>query len=90
MGTSRPSRASSAVWLASPTTVPERSTLAAGSSTGCRVCSLTMRNTSASGRPTASASGQPVSASAAGFRKVTRAWVSVAMTASPMLASVTA
>ena len=78
------------MWLASPTTVPSRNTLDAGSSTGCRVRSLTMRNTSTSGRPAASASGQPVSASAAGLRKVTRTCVSVAMTASPMLASVTA
>ena len=62
MGVSRPSRASSAVWLASPTTLPRWSTLAAGFSTGCRLCSLMMWNTSANGCPTASANGQPVSA----------------------------
>ena len=66
-----------------------RSTRATGFSTGRRVSSLTMRKTSSSGRPAASPARQPVSASATGFRKPTRPSASVAITASPMLASVT-
>ena len=61
----------------------------AGFSTGSRVCSLTMWKTSGSGRPAASACGQPVRASATPFRNVTRPSASVAITASPMLARVT-
>ena len=47
------------------------------------------RKTSSSGRPSASSWVQPVSASATGFMKVTAPLASVAITASPMLASVT-
>ena len=72
IGTSRPSRARSAVWLASPTRVPRRSTLAAGSSTGCRVS----RGRCERPRPAAARrrplSGQPSALLPTGFRKVTR------------------
>ncbi len=47
-----------------------------------------MRNTASSGCPAASATGQAVIAAATAFMLVTRPAVSVAMTASPMLASV--
>ena len=88
IGRSVPSLAMRTVWFASPTIVPSRRARRAGFSTGWRVCSLTMRKTSGRGRPTASAWGQPVSASATPFRNVTRPSASVPMTASPMLASV--
>ena len=90
IGITRPSRATSAVWFARPTTVPSRSTLLAGSSTGSPVSSAMMRNTSASGRPRASSTVQPVSEQATGFMNVTRTCSSVAITASPMLDRVTA
>ena len=45
-------------------------------------------NTSSKGRSRASAGGQPVSLAATGFRKETRPWRSVAITASPMLVRV--
>ena len=64
MGRSVPSRAIKRVWLASPTTVPSRTTRTAGFSTSARVCSLMMRNTCSRGLSNASASGQPVSCSA--------------------------
>ena len=85
IGVSAPPRAMSRVWLASPTTFPSRKTLAAGLWTSRRVCSLTMRKTSASGRPRASASVQPVRRSATAFMNSTRPAASVEMTASPML-----
>ena len=57
IGCSVPSRAIRIVWLARPTTAPSRSARVAGFSTGWRSCSLTIRNTSSSGRPRASALG---------------------------------
>ena len=90
MGVSRPSLAMRIVWLASPMTVPRRRTFPTGFSTGWRVCSLMMWNTSASGWPSASPLVQPVRRSASPLRKVTRPWASVTITPSPMLASVTA
>ncbi len=89
IGRSVPSRETSTVWLASPTTSPSRRTWATGLSAGPRCCSLMIRKTSPSGRPTASARGQPVMASATGLRNVIRPWVSVAITASPMLVRTT-
>ena len=61
-----------------------------GLSTSIRVCSLTMRKTSFSTSPRASACVQPVSSSATAFMNVMRPRSSVAMTASPMLRSVVA
>ena len=89
MGRSVPSRAMRTVELASPTIVPSRRARRAGFSAGSRVSSLTMWKTSGSGRPCASAWGQPVRASATAFMNVTRPSASVLITASPMLASVT-
>src|SRR5688572_22951621 len=60
-----------------------------GFSAGCRVSSLTIRNTLGSGCARASASVHPVNFSAAPFRKVTRLSTSVVITASPMLDRVT-
>ncbi len=48
-----------------------------------------MTNTSCSGLPNASAVDHPVRLSATAFRRVTRPWSSVVITASPMLPSVT-
>ena len=87
MGTSVPSRAISTVWLARPTMAPPWSTLATGFSTVRRVSSLTIRNTSSIGCPTASGP-QPVRASATGFSIVIRPCGSVTITASPRLVSV--
>ena len=89
MGRSVPSLATRTVWFARPTMTPSRSTFSTGFSTGWRVRSLTMGNTASSGCPSASACAQPVSPWATPLRNVTRPWASVAMTASPMLASVT-
>ena len=83
-----PSRASNTVWLASPTTSPRSMTNWTGLSTVLRLSALTIRNTSGSGCPSASASGHPVRRSAVGFMRVTRPWASVAMTPSPMEFSV--
>ena len=80
-----PLRETRAVWFASATMVPACSTFATGSSAGAPVLSSTIRNTSPSGRPSASACGHPVSCSATPFSIITRAAVSVAITASPML-----
>ena len=85
MGRSVPSLAMSSEWLASPTTMPSRRTRATGLSTSARVSSLTIWNTSAVGRPFASTSDQPVSASATRFICRTLPSASVEMTASPML-----
>ena len=67
IGVAVPSRESSAVWLASPTTPPSRRTRATGFSAGRPVSSFTMSKTSVSSRPEASPSGQPVSRSATPF-----------------------
>ena len=88
IGRSDPSRAIRTVWLARPWIVPSRKARRAGFSTGWRVRSLTMWKTSGSGRPRASAWGQPVRASATPFMNVIRPSSSVQITASPMLASV--
>jgi hypothetical protein len=88
MGVSVPSRETSSVWFASPTTTPSRSTRSTGLSTVLRVCSLMMWKIARSGCPWASASFQPVSRSATGFMSVTSPRSSVATTASPMLWSV--
>lgn len=69
---------------------PVRPPVATGSSTGWRVCSFTIRNTSVRDGPDASVTVQPVSCSATTFMNVTRPVASVGMTASPMLESVTA
>ncbi len=87
IGTSVPSRPISTVWLARPTIAPSRRTLVTGFSTVFRVASLTIRKTSSTGRPIASAS-QRVRACAAGLSRVTRPCASVTITASPMLVSV--
>ena len=87
--TSRPLRAISTVWFARPTITPSRSTRTAGLSTGSRVSALTILKTSPSDRPRASVSRQAVSASATGFMKTMSPRTSVAITASPMLRSVT-
>ena len=89
IGRSVPSLAIRTVWLPRPTTTPSRSTFSTGFSTGWRVFSLRMVNTAANGCPSASFCVQPVSSWATPFRNVTRPCVSVAITASPMLASVT-
>ena len=52
-----PSRAMSTVRSEGPTTLPSRSALAAGLSTGARVSRSTMRNTSSSARPPMSSLG---------------------------------
>ena len=85
IGRSAPSRAIRIVWFASPTITPSWSARRAGLSTGSRVVSLTMWNTSVSDRPAASACDQPVRAWATPFRKVTSPAASVAITPSPML-----
>ena len=85
-----PSRASSAVWLARVTTAPLSITRCTGLAEGNRVCALRVRKTSASGRPRASASGQPVRRSAAGFMRVMLPAASVAITASAIELSVMA
>ena len=54
-----------------PRCAPVRMTLSQGFSAGWRVSSLMMLNTSASGRPRASAAANPVSVSATGFTNVT-------------------
>ncbi len=89
IGCSVPSRAMSSVWFASPTITPSRSARVAGFSTGCRVSSLTIRNTCSSGAPTASAYDQPVSCSVTRLIIVMQPAASVTITPSPMLASVT-
>ena len=89
IGVCEPSRRISKVWFARPTTTPSRSARVAGFSTGSRVDSLTMRKTASSGWPFASSARQPVSDSATRLRLLTRPSRSVAMTASPMLSSVT-
>ena len=88
IGVSVPSRAIRIVWLARPATTPSRITRRTGLSTGVRLSSFTIRNTSSTGRPSASAVDQPVSRSATGLRNVTRPSASVARTPSPMLRSV--
>ena len=72
IGRSVPSFEIRTVWLASPTILPSLSARSAGFSTGWRVSSLTMRNTSSSVRPDASPDFQPTNSSATGFRKSTR------------------
>ncbi len=59
MGRSVPSLAMRTVWFARPTMTPSFNARATGFSTGCRVVSLTMRNTASSGWPAASAFVQP-------------------------------
>jgi len=54
----------SIAWFDKPTTLSSRSALAAGLSSGFRLCSSMIRNTSSSGRLSASACVQPVSVSA--------------------------
>ncbi len=88
IGRSVPSAAIRVVWLARPTMTPSASTRVTGLSTGRRLSSLTILNTSAQGRLRAWSSFQPVRCSAIGFMNATRPWTSVAMTASPMLSSV--
>ena len=68
--------------------MPSFSAFVTGFSTVWRVSSFLMRNTVSSGWPSASAVVQPVSDSATGFSWVMRPSLSVAMTPSPMLASV--
>src|SRR5689334_20436126 len=87
IGHSLPSLAMSRVWLARPTIPPCLMALVTGLSTASRVSSFTMWNTSCSALPPASGLFQPVINSAVGFMKVTQARESVAITASPMLAS---
>ncbi len=87
IGTSVPSRPTSRVWLAIPTTVPPRITSSTGLTAAFRVSSSTMRNTSSRGRPVAS-SAQPVRLRASSFISVTRPSASVTMTPSPMLVRV--
>ena len=61
-----------------------------GLSTHSRVCSLMMLNTSVTGFIEASARVHPVNSSATAFMNVILPAISVAMTASPMLARVVA
>ncbi len=77
------------VWLAKPVMAPLAIAFSTGLSTGARVVSLTTRNTALIGDPTASFSCQPVSVCAIGLISVIRPAASVAITASPMLFSVT-
>ena len=72
MGRRVPSLAVSTVWLAKPTSVPSRSTVSTGLSTGFPVCSFVIRKTTSSGFPRASSCVQAVSLSAAAFMKLTR------------------
>jgi hypothetical protein len=88
IGSSLPSGRNRTVWLARPTMSPERSTLSTGFSTGSRVVSLTITNTSCSGRPMGG-EWSPISRSATALVKVTRPCTSAETTASPMLESVT-
>ncbi len=67
IGVSRPSRAMSMVWFASPTVWPSLRTISTGLSTTARVRSFTMRKTSDRSFPRHSTSGQPVSRSATGL-----------------------
>ena len=68
--------------------MPSFNAFVTGFSTVWRVSSFLMRNTVSSGWPSASAVVKPVSDSATGFSWVMRPSLSVAMTPSPMLASV--
>ena len=88
MGRSVPSLPIRTVWFASPTTMPSLKARKAGFSTALRVSSLTIRNTLSRSWPWAPASLHPISVWATGLRKFTLPPVSVAITASPMLASV--
>ena len=88
MGRSVPSRAIRIVWFASPTTTPSFRARKAGFATVLRVCSLTILNTNPRGWPSASCSFQAVSSWATEFKNLTLPSVSVAITASPMPASV--
>ncbi len=88
MGISFPSRLIKTVWLASPTTMPSRNTRSTGFSAGLPVISLTILKTCFKDLPLASFSFQPVSFSATGFMNVIFPFMSVAITASPMLLSV--
>ena len=87
---SRPSRAISSVWLASPMTVPRAMTSSTGLATRSRVFALTMFKTCSSCKPNASSTVHPVICSAARFMRVIRPAGSVAMTASPIECSVMA
>jgi len=84
-----PSRATRTVWLASPTTRPDRNTLATGSSQCWPVSSSMIEKTSARGLPAASSCGQPVNSSATPLMRTIRPWVSVAITPSPIERRVT-
>jgi hypothetical protein len=88
MGVTAPSRPSRTVWFASSTTTPSRSTRSAGLAVGSLVISWRSTITCSMGCPSAS-SPQPVSRRAVGLSLVTRPSSSVAITASPMLSSVT-
>ena len=90
MARSSPPRRASMVPAGTATTWFSRSTRAAGISTSPRVSSFTMTKTVGSALPRASSAVHPVSRSAAVFMNVMRPARSVTMTASPMLASVTA
>ena len=86
MGYSRPPGASRVTPAPSGVGPPAAMAATTGSGTG-RLSSSTARNTSARGRPTASGPA-PTSFSAAAFTRVTTPLTSVAITASPMDASV--
>ena len=73
------------VWSAKPTTFRSRKTLLTGFSMGLRVFLSTMSNTRSMDLPMASAPVQPVSDWATEFIKVTAPFMSVAITASPIL-----
>ncbi len=90
MARSSPARRASTTPAGSAATRFSRSTRAAGLSAGARVSSCTMPKTVASAPPRASSAVHPVRCSAAAFMNVTRSVRSVTMTASPMLARVTA
>ena len=81
-------RAAACGWRG-PTTRPSRSPAARGSRPAARLVSLTMRNTSSTGRPTASAAGQPVRLLGDGIQERDAGpGGRSARTASPMLRSV--
>ena len=79
----------SSVGSASSTVRPSRRQRRIGLSSGCRVASLTIWNTSPTGRPCTSAVVHPVNSSATGFRYSTRPSASAVSTASPIDCSVT-
>jgi len=87
---SRPSRASSTVWFANPTTSPRSIANSAGLTTVNLDSASTIRNTSASERPTASAAGRPVKRSAVTLIAVITPAASVAITPSPIECNVIA